>query len=323
MTGTPFALCYASPKPAGERETVRGADSIDSVQDPALAHARVGRVDASGMAFGPDVLAVEEPLEIRLVCDEGGRRVHRGISVTMRTPGHDEELAVGFLYTEGILTERDQVAGVRRCARGNVVRVDLRPGVAVDWARLERHFYAASSCGVCGKASLEAVRVCPRTRPPQGRPALDAATVHRLPGTLRAAQAVFDRTGGLHAAALFDPLGTLLSLREDIGRHNALDKLIGGQFLAGRTPLSEAVLLVSGRTSFELVQKAAVAGVPVVAAVGAPSSLAVDLAREQGLTLLGFVRDDRFNVYCGADRIRPASAFPVPAPAARAPLSVV
>jgi FdhD protein len=243
----------------------------------------------------------------------------------MRTPGHDGELAVGFLFTEGIITAREQVMGVRACRSGNVVRVDLRPEVAVDLTRLERHFYTASSCGVCGKESLEAVRVSSPHRPSERRPTVEAAVIHRLPDTLRAEQAVFDRTGGLHASALFDIHGNLLCLREDVGRHNALDKLIGAQFLSGRTPLSESVLLVSGRASFELVQKAAVAGIAILAAVGAPSSLAVDLARECGLTVLGFVRADRFNIYTGADRIRHALSDLQPAPISemRVPLSIV
>jgi FdhD protein len=221
----------------------------------------------------------------------------------MRTPGHDRELAVGFLFTEGILVAREQLASARVCGSGNVACVDLRPGVEVNLTRLERHFYTSSSCGVCGKASLDAVRVCAAHRPRDGWPVVEAGVIQRLPQKLRAAQSVFDRTGGLHAAALFDVHGNLLCLREDVGRHNALDKLIGAQFLAGRTPLAEDVLLVSGRASFELVQKAAVAGIPILAAVGAPSSLAVDLAREQGLTVLGFVRTDRCNVYTGAERI--------------------
>jgi FdhD protein len=279
------------------------ADQSDPPRDPALAAVRVCRISGSGSAVQQDVLAVEEPLEVRLGCDVGERRVHAAVSITMRTPGHDRELAVGFLFTEGILIAREQVVSVRACGTGNVVRVDVQPGVAVDLTRLERHFYTSSSCGVCGKASLEAVRVCSRYRPPEGRPIVEAAVIHRLPEALRASQTIFDHTGGLHAAALFDPSGQLLCLREDVGRHNALDKLIGAQFLAGRTPLSEDVLLVSGRASFELVQKAAVAGIPILAAVGAPSSLAVSLAREHGLTVLGFVRSDRFNVYTGAERI--------------------
>jgi FdhD protein len=222
----------------------------------------------------------------------------------MRTPGHDLELAVGFLFTEGIVFAREQVARLAGCGAGNVACVNLRPGVEVDLSRLERHFYTASSCGVCGKASLDAVQVCPRNRCVAGQPVVDAAVICRLPATLRAAQEVFDRTGGLHAAALFDVSGELLCLREDVGRHNALDKLIGHEFLAERTPLFESVLLVSGRASFELVQKAAVAGIPILAAVGAPSSLAVSLARKHGLTVLGFVREDRFNIYTGSERIR-------------------
>jgi FdhD protein len=278
-------------------------------------------VSDGGTAGYDDLRALEEPLEIRLGCDAAGRREHRAVSVTMRTPGHDRELAAGFLFSEGIVAAREHIRAVHACRRGNVVRVDLQPGVPVDLARLERHFYTASSCGACGKASLEAVvRVAPHQRPHDGRPAIEAAVIRRLPGALRAAQEVFDRTGGLHAAALFDPRGNLLDLREDVGRHNPLDKLIGAQFLAGLTPLRDAVLLVSGRASFELVQKAAVAGIPSLAAVGAPSSLAVDLAREHGLTLLGFVRQDRFNAYTGAGRVRLGDAV---APPERRPLALV
>jgi FdhD protein len=273
-------------------------------QNPALAAVRVLRIDESGCSIQPDVLAVEEPLEIRLGCDAGGRRVHIPVSITMRTPGHDNELAVGFLYTEGIVVAREEVAGVRTCGRGNVVRVDLAADVGVDLDRLQRHFYTSSSCGVCGKASLEAVQVCVRHRLAEGLPVVDGEVIPHLPEVLRASQTVFDRTGGLHAAALFNTGGELVCLREDVGRHNALDKLIGAQFLAGRTLLSDNVLLVSGRASFELVQKAAVGGIPILAAVGAPSSLAVRLARQHGLTIIGFVRQDRFNIYTGAERIR-------------------
>ncbi len=282
---------------------MHGPNGAEIPDDPAVATVVVWRVEGSRATAGPDDLAVEEPLEIRLACDRDGRRVRRGISVTMRTPGHDAELAVGFLFTEGIIEDPAQVAGVDDWGPGNVVRVELRPGVEVDLDRLERHFYAASSCGVCGKASIEAVRVRPRIGPIAGRPTVAAAVIRRLPATLRGAQGAFDRTGGLHAAALFDPEGRLLEVREDVGRHNALDKLIGASFLAGRTPLVDGVLLVSGRASFELVQKAAVAGIPVLAAVGAPSSLAVELARELGMTLAGFVRPDRFNIYSEPGRI--------------------
>ena len=271
--------------------------------ESAMTAVAVSRISGAGLTIQSDVLAVEDPLEIRLGCDVDGRRVRRAISITMRTPGHDLELAVGFLFTEGIIAAPDQLMRVGACGAGNVACVDLVPGLAVDLSRLERNFYAASSCGVCGKASLKAVRVAPKNRLLPGWPDLPAAVVRRLPDKLREAQAVFDRTGGLHAAGLFDAAGNLLALREDVGRHNALDKLIGAQFMAGRTPLLENLLVVSGRLSFELVQKAAVAGIPILVAVGAPSSLAVSLAREHGLTLLGFVRHDRFNVYTGAERI--------------------
>jgi FdhD protein len=297
---------------------------IDPARDPALAAVRVCRITDSGSTVQSDLLAVEEPLEVRLGHDVDGRRVHAPVSVTMRTPGHDHELAVGFLVTEGILTAREQVAGIRTCGAGNVVRVDLAPGVAADLARLERHFYTSSSCGVCGKTSLAAVQVCVRHRLVTGRPVIDGGVIHRLPESLRAAQTVFERTGGLHAAALFNTGGELLCAREDVGRHNALDKLIGAQFLAGRTPLSDNVLLVSGRASFELVQKAVVAGIPILAAVGAPSSLAVSLAREHGLTVIGFVRQDRFNIYSGAERIhlQPGVTHDVPPVALVSPATV-
>ncbi|QEH31736.1 formate dehydrogenase accessory protein [Aquisphaera giovannonii] len=270
---------------------------------PALALACVGRVEGGGVTDRPDALAVEEPLEIRLGLDADGRRSRRAISVTMRTPGHDEDLAVGYLFTEGLLERPGQVAGVRPCRSGSAVRVDLRPGVAIDLARLERRSFASSSCGACGKTSLEAVGIDRLPMVDGPGPVVDPAVVRGLPGALRASQPTFDRTGGLHACALFDPSGRLLSVREDVGRHNALDKLIGAEFRAGRAPLSGAVLLLSGRVGFELVQKAAMAGIPVVAAIGAPSSLAVAAAGACGMTLLGFVRDDRFNIYSGAARV--------------------
>lgn len=285
-------------------------DPIDPPCDSALAAVQVRRVSDFGSAAQSDLLAVEEPLEIRLGYDVGGRRSHAVVSITMRTPGHDHELAVGFLFTEGILTAPQQVASLHSCAAGNTVCVDLRPGVAVDLTRLERHFYTSSSCGVCGKASLELLRVRVRHRPHPGSPRVESEIIYRLPETLREAQAIFARTGGLHASALFNAQGHLLCLREDVGRHNALDKLIGAQFVAGRTPLSQDVLLVSGRVSFELVQKAAIAGIPILAAVGAPSSLAVSLAREHGLTVLGFVRQDRFNIYTGGERIHSLTDVP-------------
>ncbi|GAA3933668.1 formate dehydrogenase accessory sulfurtransferase FdhD [Hymenobacter algoricola] len=257
-----------------------------------------------------DVLAAEEPLEIRLGYGPAGQREHRTLSITMRTPGHDFELTAGFLLTEGIIRSRADLTGILYCPdvekdeeRENVVRAELTAGLSMDLPRLERHFYTSSSCGVCGKTSIDAVHAasCP-VLPPDG-PYVDAAVIHELPARQRAAQALFEQTGGLHAAALFSPAGELLLLREDVGRHNALDKVIGAALLAGQLPLHDTLLLVSGRASFELVQKAAVAGIPVLAAVGAPSSLAVSAAHDFGMTLCGFVRQQRFNIYSHPRRI--------------------
>lgn len=279
--------------------------------DAALETVQVSRFEEGRLAEGPDVLAVEEPLEIRLVCEQDGRRIQKPVSVTMRTPGRDRELAVGFLFSEGILQGIEQVERIRACGSGNTVFVHMKAGSQVDWSRLQRHFYTSSSCGVCGKTSIEAVRAAAPLRPVASGPEVEASWIPRLPEVLREAQRVFERTGGLHASALFDREGRLLLVREDVGRHNALDKLIGARVFEGRVPLSEYLLLLSGRASFELVQKAAVAGIPIVAAVGAPSSLAVKLARELEITLLGFVRSGRFNIYSDSGRIRHIEPEPV------------
>jgi len=254
----------------------------------------VRKIEGESSASFQDLLAVEEPLEIRLG--------DKTISLTMRTPGHDPELAAGFLFTEGILDGPRQIRDIQHAK--NSITVQLNPDVQVDFERLQRNFYTTSSCGVCGKASIEALRMqgCPVL--PRSLAAVEAEVIHRLPQAQRDEQAVFQKTGGLHAAALFDFQGKLIILREDVGRHNAVDKLIGARMLAGHTPLSDTLLLVSGRASFELTQKALMAGIPILAAVGAPSSLAVETAQRFNMTLLGFVRDGRFNIYSGAERIR-------------------
>lgn len=256
------------------------------------------RITADGQARRPDSLAVEEPLEIRL---DG-----RALTVTMRTPGHDVELTHGFLLAEGIIGGREDVAVVRYCDgvddtganTYNVLDVQLAPGVAAADGAGARNFVTSSACGVCGKESLDQVRT--RTRfPLTGGFAVSARALTGMPPRMRERQKVFQSTGGLHAAALFTPDGTLLALREDVGRHNAVDKVLGWALTENRIPLSDSVLVVSGRASFELVQKAVMAGVPALGAVSAPSSLAVDLAAEAGLTLVGFLRGDSMNVYTG------------------------
>lgn len=251
----------------------------------------ITRVNASRAEALSDCVALEEPLEIRVG--------QKSLSITMRTPGHDRELAAGFLFTEGIVRDRAEIESLTPCKSPNVIRAEL-PRVSVT---SDRHFYMTSSCGVCGKASLEALMV--KGIPPvaHNSPVVTRAILYGLPEKLREAQAVFERTGGLHAAGLFDAEGSLLCLREDVGRHNAVDKVVGAMFLEGRTPLAQSLLLVSGRASFELVQKAVVAGIPMLVAVGAPSSLAVELAKRFGLTLVGFLRDGRFNLYSGEWRV--------------------
>lgn len=266
----------------------------------------MGEVRAARLLEREDEVAAEEPLEIRVV--ESGSDEPRSIAVTMRTPGHDFELAAGFLLSEGLLHERDEIAQIAYCTEStqpqqyNQVNVHLRPGVPFDFDRFRRNVFTSSSCGICGKASLEHVRTVVG-RAPVGGFRLASSVLESLPERALHEQKLFDRTGGLHASALFDAAGKLLVLREDVGRHNALDKVVGQQLLAGQLPASETVLLVSGRASFELVQKAAVAGIPFLAAIGAPSSLAVELARDQGMTLVGFLREGRYNVYAGPQRL--------------------
>jgi len=269
------------------------------------------RAGDAGTERRSDVLAVEEPLEIRLYPAGGGAFVP--VSVTMRTPGHDFELAAGFLRTEGILRAPAQIRAIGYCTdpavdgaqQYNIVNVALRPDAAYDPQALQRNFYTTSSCGICGKASIEAVRVRGVEAVPVDGFMVDAQTVGRLGEALRGAQTLFERTGGLHAAGLFDGGGRLLAIREDVGRHNAVDKVVGQAFLGGRLPLLRHILMVSGRASFEIVQKAAAAGVPVLAAVSAPSSLACDAADSFGITLLAFVRGSGFTIYSRPERVRP------------------
>jgi FdhD protein len=254
-----------------------------------------------------DSLAAEEPLEVRIG--------ESPLTVTMRTPGHDRELAAGFLLTEGIIESADQIAEIRSeqsstSGRNNVIQVELRD-VVFDSDDLRRNFFAASSCGICGKASIDAIRRRGLRRPdPDFR--IDPEILCGLPEILRSDQAVFSRTGGLHAAALFDASGKMIVLREDIGRHNAVDKIVGWALLEGHLPLSRHVLLVSGRGGFEIAQKALAGGIPILASVSAPSSLAVRLARELGLTLIGFLRGRRFVVYAGESRCIPAEKLGKP-----------
>ncbi|MGW2218377.1 formate dehydrogenase accessory sulfurtransferase FdhD [Nonomuraea sp. NPDC001684] len=266
---------------------------------------RIRELAGSGARDRRDDLATEEPLEIRLTGGDGTRKT---VAITMRTPGHDFELAAGFLSGEG-LAGPDDIAAIAYCtdddlppeARYNTVTVRLH-GPVPDLPALDRHFVTSSACGVCGSAGLDALHG--RCKPiPRGSLELTPEVLYGLPGALRAAQGVFGKTGGLHAAGLFSATGTLLALREDVGRHNAVDKLVGWAALADRLPLAEHVLMVSGRASYEIMQKALAAGVPAVCAVSAPSSLAVDLAREFGLTLVGFLRGERCNVYAGQERV--------------------
>ncbi len=274
---------------------------------PSATPARLWRVEGEGVEERDDQLATEEPLEIRLRWGDERQTV----AVTMRTPGADFELAAGFLFTEGVIEEPERI---RRIAHvfgpeepftpdgSNVVEVELEDGPAPQLQTLDRHFFTTSACGVCGKAGLEALRIRVPATVPEG-PFVPVEVIRALPARLGEAQGLFATTGGLHAAGLFDPTGALLAVREDVGRHNALDKLIGWALHAGELPLHDRLVLVSGRSSYEILQKCLVAGVPFLCAVSAPSSLAVELAERYGLTLIGFLRQNRFNVYSGLERI--------------------
>ena len=276
-----------------------------------LINSPIQRIDTEGVTKSIDALAVEEPLEIVLAFGELNHQKRQSISITMRTPtGNDFELALGFLLTEGIIKNYRDVISVRytaseldETAQLNVVQVDLQPSVKFDANKLQRHFYTSSSCGICGKTSLDMVQTVANFWINKDIPLVKSEILMELPEKLRQSQAVFEATGAIHAAALFDTEGSLWTLREDVGRHNALDKLLGWAMQQQLLPLSNSIVLVSGRSSFELVQKAMMAGVPILAAVGAPSSLAVQLADENNMTLIGFLKNHRFNVYAGFERI--------------------
>lgn len=282
------------------------------IETSGITKSKIYRVEGVMPRLEQDTLAIEEPLEIRLEYGPAHQRTKRSISITMRTPGHDFELAAGFLFTEGIVQEPRQIEKIRFCganhekdSQTNIVRVELREDVEIDIERLSRHFYTNSSCGVCGKSSIEALKTqSPFQTTSSRQSSVSPEFIHRLPELLRKSQGLFDSTGGIHASAFFSLEGKLITLREDVGRHNALDKLIGHAFLERQLPLRQSVLLVSGRASFELVQKASMAGISTFAAVGAPSSLAVELAQDVGMTLVGFVRNSRFNIYAHPERIQ-------------------
>lgn len=279
-----------------------------SERPPAQSKVPVRIYDGAHLKERRDTVVTEEPLEIR-VSSAGSSET---LAVTMRTPGSDFELAVGFLFGEGIVTSRDQVLGISYCRDDdlppdqlyNIVIVELAAGADVDMTRLERHFHMSSACGVCGKATIESLSLR-GVKPVAHGPTVPPSVVTSLPAKLREAQKIFASTGGLHAAALFDAVGEVIAVREDVGRHNAFDKLVGSALLDGGLPLGEHIVMVSGRSSFEIAQKAASAGIRIVCSVSAPSSLAIDVAKEFGITLIGFLRDERFNVYSGFERLSP------------------
>ena len=277
---------------------------------PSLSNSSIIKVSMESSIESIDLVAVEEPLEIRIGYGSAGYRQQKNISVTMRTPGHDFELTLGFLFTEAIIKSKDDISQIKYCTElntiennENIVRAELKENIELEFKKLERNFYTTSSCGVCGKASIEAVKTVCSTIAERKTLLIEKELLFLLPNKLRGKQNIFEYTGGIHASALFDLNGNLLLLREDVGRHNALDKLIGAALGGNIFPLDKHILLLSGRASFELIQKAAMAGIRVVCAIGAPSSLAVETAKEFNITLIGFLRDKKFNIYSNPDRI--------------------
>jgi FdhD protein len=275
---------------------------------PFVVPSKVKRINGQGASHEADLLAVEEPLEIRVGYGSETAREQITLAVTMRTPGNDFELVVGFLYSEGLIKHYGDVESMHYCTprteteKENIVRVELKPAVVIDFKRVQRNFYTTSSCGICGKSSIETIQQ-------QCEKVIDNYTVSSdviqlLPERLQRAQTIFEHTGGLHGVAAFNLQGELLVVHEDVGRHNAFDKVLGEALIRDKIALYRSIMIVSGRASFELIQKAALGGVPMVCAIGAPSSLAVKLAQEMGITLIGFLRKDKFNIYSGEQRVR-------------------
>ncbi len=266
---------------------------------------KITKVGTNGALETEDKVAMEEPLEIQLEYSTTTGKMVKNIAVTMRTPGNEEELAVGFLFTEGVIQNASDIAATKRLnADANSIRVVLNKNVIPEIGNVSRNFYTTSSCGICGKASIDAIHTVSQFEVEQDNIQLNPTILYDLQNKIKEQQKVFEDTGGIHASALFDLDGNFMMLREDVGRHNALDKVIGFAFLNRQLPLSRHMLFLSGRASFELVQKAVMAGIKIIAAVGAPSSLAVEMAKENGITLIGFLRDDRFNIYSGKQRIK-------------------
>ncbi len=270
---------------------------------------KVKKITKATSTEANDFLAIEEPLEIQLAWKEAGVAKQKSISITMRTPGHDVDLAIGFLFTEGIIQSPQQITEAAHlpsfdpATKENRILLVLDDQTQIDFKKLERHFYTSSSCGVCGKSSIDAVYATGIRPLKIDQPLFNQQLIHQLPTKLRAQQTIFEDTGGLHAAALFSTKGELLLLREDVGRHNAVDKLIGAALQNAPEILSQSMILVSGRASFELIQKSLMAGIPLLAAVGAPSSLAIQMATDSNMTVLGFVKNDRYNIYCHSGRV--------------------
>ena len=277
---------------------------ISTIHDPSVTAVDITRSAASGTLQTVDLVATEEPLEIVMTWQQDGCRMNKNISVTMRTPGNDAALAAGFLFTEAIIKNSSEIKEITTSAfNANTILVGLQDDAAPNLQQTERNFYTSSSCGVCGKASIDAIKTVSAFKHLKNNTTISAEILYRLPKLLREQQQTFDQTGGLHAAAIFNRDGSIKLLQEDVGRHNALDKLIGTALMKNMLPLTEDVLLLSGRASFELIQKATMAGIAIVAAVGAPSSLAVQLAQEAGITLVGFLRRNGCNIYSHPDRI--------------------